>query len=83
MTSLTRPSWQNYTAKKNAFKLKNRATLPSVDTTGNLLDGPSFLQQLLRHVLQILPVVPVRILQEVVAGRKQVIIILRYYHILR
>lgn len=46
-------------------------TLPNADTAGYVLDGLSFLLQLLSHVLQILPVVPVCILQKLVARHKE------------
>lgn len=45
-------------------------TLPRAYTAGHVLDGPSFLLQLLSHVHQILPVVPVCILQKLVARHK-------------
>lgn len=46
-------------------------TLPCADAAGHVLDGPSFLLQLLSHVLQILPMVPVGILQKLVARYRE------------
>lgn len=53
------------------IKFKLYRILPVADTARHFRDGPSFVLQLLRHVLQILPVVPVRILQKLVTGHKE------------
>lgn len=55
----------------NLKKQKLWLSLPCADIARHLLDGLSFLLQLLRHVLQVLFVVPVCIIQKLVAGHKE------------
>lgn len=62
---------QNYYYTNNnliAKEWKNWFRLPCADIVGHLFNGFSLLLQLLRHVLQILFVVPVCIIQKLVAG---------------
>lgn len=63
--------WTAYTHRCFYMKTKVQTlTLPGANTAGHILNGLSFLLQLLSHVLQVLPVVPVRILQKLVAKHR-------------
>ena len=53
---------------QSAENLVHLSALPRADAGGHLLDGFPLLLQLLGHVLQVLPVVPVCVLQELVAA---------------
>lgn len=46
-------------------------TLPRADTAGYFLDGLALFLQLLCHVLQILFVIPVGILQKLIAAHRE------------